>query len=48
MKDTPLQWCVHRTEQYMKAFPDKRLAVPNADDVTGYLDKVGSIDGILD
>jgi hypothetical protein len=35
-------WFVIRARQYSEAFPDKRLALHTMDDLTGYLDMLGS------
>ncbi len=43
-----MRWYVLRAEQYLKAFPDKRLAAHSAKDVIGYLEAAGRIDRILD
>jgi vacuolar-type H+-ATPase subunit H len=48
VKVTAVRWHVLRAEQYLKAFPDKRLSVHSAEDVTAYLETVGRIDRILD
>ena len=47
VKETAIRWYVLRAEQYLKTFPDKRLAAHSAEDVTGYLERVGRIDRIL-
>ncbi|VAX07559.1 hypothetical protein MNBD_GAMMA26-390 [hydrothermal vent metagenome] len=41
IKEVEARWCVLRAEQYIRAFPDKRLADNTVDDVTGYLESVG-------
>gem|GEM_PF-2995019 len=43
-----MRWHVRRAEQYLKAFPDKRLAEHSAEDVAGYLEEAGRKDGIAD
>lgn len=48
VKEPALRWHVLRAEQYLKAFPDKRLAEHSAGDVTGYFESVGRIGGIAD
>jgi len=48
VKDSALRWHVLRAEQYLKAFPDKRLAEHSAEDVTVYLEEAGRKDGIAD
>ncbi|MDQ6960815.1 MAG: hypothetical protein Q9M27_07240 [Mariprofundaceae bacterium] len=35
------RWFVIRARQYIEAFPDKRLALHTADDLTDYLDMLG-------
>jgi len=41
-----MRWHVLRAEQYLKAFPGKRLSEHSAEDVTGYLERVGRLDRI--
>jgi len=35
------RWFVIRARQYIEAFPDKRMTLHAADDLTGYLDMLG-------
>jgi len=48
VKQTAVRWYVLRAEQYLKAFPEKRLAAHSTEDVNGYLEMAGRIDRILD
>jgi len=48
VKDSALRWHVLRAEQYLKAFPDKRLAEHSAEDVTDYSEEAGRKGGIAD
>ncbi len=48
VKDQLTRWYVIRAEHYLKAFPGRRLAQHTADDVTGYLEKMGRNSDILD
>jgi hypothetical protein len=48
VKGAALRWHVLRAEEYLKAFPDRRLSEHSAEDVTGYLEGVGRKDGIAD
>jgi len=43
-----MRWHVLRAEEYLKAFPDKRLVEHGAEDVTGYLEGMGRKDGIAE
>jgi len=42
------RWYVKRSEQYISAFPDKKLALHTPDDVTGYFSKFGRMSNIKD
>jgi hypothetical protein len=46
--DTVVRWYVGHAERYLKAVSGKRLAEHTREDVTGYLESVGGIDGIED
>jgi hypothetical protein len=48
VKDTAVRWHVRHAERYLKALSGKRLAEHTREDVTGYLESVGRIDGIED
>jgi integron integrase len=48
IKSTATRWYVLRAEQYIKAYPDKKLLEHKAVDVSDYLQKVGRSDNILD
>lgn len=48
VKETEARWCVLRAEQYIRAFPDKRLADHTVDDVREYLESVGLHDNLTD
>jgi hypothetical protein len=43
-----VRWYVRHAERYLKALSGKRLAEHTREDVTGYLESVGRIDGIED
>ncbi len=43
-----LRWDVIRAEQYLKAYPGKKLAQHSAPDVNGYLEKLGRNEGLKD
>ena len=43
-----MRWYVLRAEHYLKEFPDKRLAAHNTEEVAGYLEVAGRIDGMSD
>ncbi|MBK1721104.1 integron integrase [Thiocystis violacea] len=47
-KDSALPWYVRHAETYLRAFPEKRLAMHSAQDVAGYLERVGRLDRISD
>ena len=38
-KESALRWYVRHAEQYLKAFPDKRLNLHTCEDVSGYLNR---------
>jgi hypothetical protein len=44
IKSNFVHWHVIRAQAFIKAFPGKRLAVLGPDDITGYLQEVGSDD----
>ncbi|MCF6354590.1 MAG: hypothetical protein L3J26_05720 [Candidatus Polarisedimenticolaceae bacterium] len=46
IKENEARCCVEHAEQYIGAFPGKRLADHSVDDVTGYLESIGR-DGSL-
>jgi integrase len=48
VKDTAVRWYVRHAERYLEALSGKRLAEHTREDVTGYLESVGRIDGIED
>jgi hypothetical protein len=48
VKDTAVRWYVRHAERYLKALCGKRLAEHTREDVAGYLESVGRIDGIED
>ena len=48
IKEAAMRWYVLRAEQYLKAFPDKRLAAHSTEDVKGYLETSGRIDRLTD
>ena len=41
IKDNVIRWYVIRSEQYIKAFPDKRLAEHGPQEVNAYLEQQG-------
>jgi integron integrase len=41
VKESTRRWYVLRAEHYIKAFPDRKLARHTAEDITGYLEKMG-------
>ncbi len=43
VKQCNARWYVIRAEQYIKAFPDKRLAEHTVEDVNGYLESAGRL-----
>jgi hypothetical protein len=47
-KDTAMRWYVRHAERYLKALSGERLADHRREDVTGYLESVGKMDGIAD
>ena len=47
-KRTAARWHVLRAEQFLKAFPDRRLSTHDTEEVVGYLEKVGRIGRISD
>ncbi len=48
VKEHALRWHVRRAEEYLKAFPDKRLREHTRSDVTGYLERTGRLGRITD
>jgi hypothetical protein len=38
VKESAARWYVKRAEDYIKSFPDKKLAQHTAEDITGYLE----------
>jgi len=48
IKEAAMRWYVLGAEQYLKAFPDKRLAAHRTEDVTGFQEMVGRRDRIAD
>jgi integron integrase len=46
VKENAVRWYVRHAERYLKAFSGRRLAEHTREDVTGYLESVGRIDGI--
>lgn len=48
VKSKTLRWYVIRAEQYLKAFPDRKLADHKPDDVQAYLQKFGRAKGLQD
>jgi integron integrase len=48
IKGNVIRWYVIRAEQYIKAFPDKRLAEHSPKEVEGYLAQQGRADGLED
>jgi len=48
VKEPAVRWYVRRAEDYLKAFPGKRLADHTSEDVTGYLEQAGRLDRITD
>nr|WP_319493926.1 hypothetical protein [uncultured Desulfobacter sp.] len=48
IKGNVIRWYVIRAEQYIKAFPDRRLAEHSPKEVEGYLAQQGRSDGIED
>jgi hypothetical protein len=46
VKDTAVRWYVRHAERYLKVLSGKRLAEHRREDVTGYLESVGRLDGI--
>ena len=48
VKENALRWHVRRAEAYLAAFPDKRLKQHTREDVNGYLEHMGRLDGIVD
>ena len=48
VKEKVARWYVRRAEQYLNAFPDRKLAEHTARDVTGYLESVGRKGGLED
>ncbi|NWH06477.1 phage integrase N-terminal SAM-like domain-containing protein [Desulfobacter latus] len=46
MKGNVIRWYVIRAEQYIKAFPDRRLAEHGPEQVAAYLEQQGRDDGI--
>ena len=41
VKQSQARWYVFRAEQYIKAFPGKRLAAHTVEDINGYLESLG-------
>ena len=41
VKESAQRWYVLRAEHYIQTFPDKKLAQHTAEDITGYLEKMG-------
>ncbi len=48
IKESASRWYVKRAEHYIKSFPDKKLAHHSAEDITGYLEKIGRTGQLLD
>jgi integron integrase len=48
VKESAIRWHVRRAEDYLKAFPDKRLGEHTRADITGYLEHAGRLDRIAD
>ena len=48
VKESAQRWYVLRAEHYIKTFPDKKLARHTAQDITGYLEKMGRCGDLLD
>ena len=48
VKAKMLRWYVIRAEQYLKAFPDQKLATHGPHEVQAYLEKVGRKQGLED
>lgn len=48
VKENAIRWQVRRAEAYLAAFPDKRLKQHTREDVNGYLEQTGRLDGIAD
>jgi len=48
VKDTVVRWYVIRIEQYIKAFPEKRLAEHGPQDIVNYLEKQGRLGKLKD
>ncbi|MFE8032259.1 hypothetical protein [Thiohalocapsa marina] len=43
MEEHALRWPMRRAEEYLKAFPDKRLREHSRSDVTGDLEQTGRL-----
>ena len=48
VKQSVARWYVFRVEQYIKAFPNKRLSEHRPEDVSNYLEKQGRIGRMKD
>ena len=43
IKKIALRWYVKNAEQYIKEFPEKKLATHKPEDITDYLNKLGKM-----
>jgi len=48
VKESARRWYVLRAEHYIQSFPDKKLATHTAEDITGYLEKMGRSGELVD